>query len=75
MDAATLTELETADPSPALEDEVTAVLRWRFGQLARNGYALDDAIVIACHLDVDLHAAMELVARGCPPKTAVRILL
>ena len=73
MDAVTLTEI--ADSSPGVEDEMTAVLRWRFGQLARNGYALDDAIVIACHPEVDLHAAMELVARGCPPKTAVRILL
>jgi hypothetical protein len=25
--------------------------------------------------DVDLHLAVELLARGCPPETALRILL
>lgn len=71
MDAVTL-EPQQADP---LEDEVAAVVRWRFGQLARNGYGLDDAIVLACHPEIDLHDAVALVGKGCPPKTALRILL
>lgn len=64
-------ELQT-DP---LEDELASFVSWRFGQLARSGYGLDDAIVLACHPEVDLHAAVELVQRGCPPETALRILL
>ncbi len=56
-------------------EEQTAVLEWRFSQLAKSGYGTEDAIVLATHTDVDLHLASELVARGCPPALALRILL
>lgn len=71
MDAATL-DRQRAGP---LEDELVAVVRWRFGQLARAGFELDDAIVIACHPEIDLHEAVDLVCRGCPSRAALRILL
>ncbi len=51
------------------------MLEWRFSQLARSGYGIEDAITLAVHTDVDLHAAADLVARGCPPALALRILL
>jgi len=57
------------------EGEQTAVLEWRFSQLAKSGYGTEDAIVLATHTDVDLHHASDLVARGCPPALALRILL
>jgi hypothetical protein len=57
------------------EGEATAVLEWRFSQLAKSGYGAEDAIVLATHTDVDLHHASDLVARGCPPALALRILL
>ena len=57
------------------EGEQTAVLEWRFSQLAKSGYGIDDAVVLATHTDVDLHHAADLVARGCPPALALRILL
>ena len=57
------------------EGEQTAVLEWRFSQLAKSGYGIDDAVVLATHTDVDLHLASDLVARGCPPALALRILL
>ena len=57
------------------EGEQTAVLEWRFSQLAQSGYGPEDAIVLATHTDVDLHRASDLVARGCPPALALRILL
>ena len=57
------------------EGEQMAVLEWRFSQLAKSGYGIDDAIVLATHTDVDLHLASDLVARGCPPALALRILL
>jgi hypothetical protein len=59
----------------AFEDETVDVIRWRFSQLARSGYGIEDAIALATHLDVDLHRASDLVARGCPPSLALRILL
>ena len=57
------------------EGEAAAVLEWRFSQLAKSGYGIDDAVVLATHTDVDLHLASDLVARGCPPALALRILL
>ena len=57
------------------EGEQTAVLEWRFSQLAKSGYGIDDAVVLATHTDVDLHLASDLVARGCPPALALQILL
>lgn len=55
--------------------ETIGVLRWRFRQLARGGFELEDAALLAARFDVDLHQALALVRRGCPEKTAVRILL
>jgi hypothetical protein len=55
--------------------EVDAVRRWRFDELVRAGYEDADAIELAFHLDVDLHVATNLVRRGCPSSTAVRIAL
>jgi hypothetical protein len=60
----------------ALEgSEMDAVRRWRFDELVRAGYEDADAIELAFHLDVDLHVATNLVRRGCPSSTAVRIAL
>jgi hypothetical protein len=58
----------------AEDAETTGILRWRFGQLCRAGFEHEDAALVAARLDVDLHQALALVERGCPPKTAVRIL-
>ena len=57
------------------EGEATAVLEWRLAQLTKSGYGIEDAIVLATHTEVDLHYASDLVARGCPPALARRILL
>ena len=57
------------------ETEAEAILRWRFEELLRAGYDPGAAIVVASHVDVDLHDAATLVGRGCPPETALRILL
>jgi len=55
--------------------EAEHVLRWRFEELIRVGYDAGEAMILASHLEVDLHAALDLVGRGCPTATAVRILL
>jgi hypothetical protein len=57
------------------ETEAEAILRWRFEELVRSGYDVGSALVLASHVEVDLHDASALPRRGCPPETALRILL
>lgn len=54
--------------------EEEKVKRWRLEQLLDAGYELAAAEELAGRNDVDLHQAVELVKRGCPPDTAARIL-
>jgi len=54
---------------------VEAVLRWRFEALVEAGYDPGSALILASHIEVDLHEAANLVARGCSPETAMRICL
>jgi hypothetical protein len=66
----------TAAQFESLEvSEADMVRRWRFDELVRAVYENEDAIELAFHLDVDLHLATNLVRRGCPSSTAVRIAL
>ena len=67
MTAAQFEDLQT--------DEAAEVLAWRFDALCRSGFDLDAAAVLAATVEVDLHKAVELVGRGCPPELASRILL
>jgi hypothetical protein len=55
--------------------EVEAVLRWRFEALVRAGFDAGSAMILASHVEIDLHDATSLLARGCPPETAMEILL
>jgi hypothetical protein len=57
------------------DTENERIQRWRAQELERAGYEEADAITLAGRSDVDLHLAVELLERGCPPKTALRILL
>ena len=54
-----------------IETELERVERWRTAELMRVGFAGDDAVALAARTDVDLHQAIELVQRGCPPELAV----
>ena len=58
------------------EREATSrrVVGWRFEELRRAGYGERDALELADRSDVDLHLAVELIRRGCPLETALRIL-
>jgi hypothetical protein len=54
-----------------LDEELTVVL-WRTERLVALGYELREAAVLAfSHLDI--HELESLIAKGCPPSTAVRI--
>ena len=57
-----------------VETELERVERWRTAELMRVGFAGDDAVALAARTEVDLHQAIELVRRGCPPELAFRIL-
>jgi hypothetical protein len=58
--------------SPTERDEV---VRWRTGELERAGFDASLARKLAPRFDVDLHLAVELIVKGCPPELAARILL
>lgn len=55
-------------------DEAAEVLAWRFDALCRSGFDLESAALVATNVEIDIHDALSLVARGCPPATALRIL-
>lgn len=58
-----------------VETELERIERWRLEMLERAGYSRDAAEELASRHDVDLHAAIELVERGCSHDIALRILL
>lgn len=51
------------------------VVEWRFDELERAGYDGIRALTLALAPGVDLEGARRLLAQGCPPAVAVRILL
>ena len=51
------------------------VLRWRFERLLDAGYDPATASALAKRVEIDLHLAVRLVSNGCPPETAVSILV
>jgi hypothetical protein len=55
--------------------EAERIIAWRFRELSNAGYDVDDALYLATHTEIDLHLAADLLRRGCPPKTALRILI
>jgi hypothetical protein len=60
-------------PRDGEPDEVQRVLQWRITRLQRAGYDEESAVRLA-RAPVDLHTAIDLLERGCPPELAVQIL-
>ena len=58
-----------------IETEVERVERWRNEELLRVGFDVESAALIAAEPSVDLHQAIDLIERGCPPGLAASILL
>jgi len=67
--------MTTAQFEEVESPEVEAVLRWRFEELMRAGFDAGNALILAGHAEVDLHEARRLLERGCPPETALQIVL
>jgi hypothetical protein len=59
---------------PSEVEALEPVVRWRHEQLAADGFTEPLALYLAYDLRWDLHALLELHARGCPPDLAARIL-
>src|SRR5204863_8119232 len=68
-------EMSAAELDLHVETESERIERWRVEELERAGFSADDAVELASRGYVDLHLAVELLERGCPPETATRILL
>ena len=58
-------------PAPTARGSLTD---WRLDQLVRAGFDAELAALVAADRAMDLHALIELVDRGCPPRLAARIL-
>ncbi len=67
--------MTTAQVEPLGSIEADEVLRWRFDELVRAGYEPSETTVLASHVGIDLHQAIELLRRGCTQATALLILL
>ena len=69
------------EPQPApVEDRPLSseekVVAWRYLELLKAGYGVEDARLIALRGDIDLHEACALtLEKKCPVRTAVDILL
>jgi hypothetical protein len=61
-------QIETLDENELIE-------AWRAEALERAGYGAQAAAEIAARQDIDLHRAVDLLAKGCPAELALRILL
>ena len=68
-------EMSAAELQERPEVEIELVEQWRAQSLARVGYDVESAAVLAASHEVDLHYAMRLVERGCPVDLALQILL
>ena len=68
-------KVETTAVDAVIRDEIELVESWRAEQLEMAGYGAQAANELALRHDVDLHVAVNLVARGCPAELALKILL
>jgi hypothetical protein len=57
------------------ETETMQIELWRSQELERAGYSHRAAGRLAARHDIDLHTAVQLLERGCPPDLALKILL
>jgi hypothetical protein len=62
------------DTQTRRQESSRQVVGWRFEELRRIGYRQADAMELALRAEIELHAAVDLVRRGCPHELAVRIL-
>ncbi|MDX6513746.1 MAG: hypothetical protein QOE36_3250 [Gaiellaceae bacterium] len=75
MDSQALVQDDLAETEPtALGIREAQIQSWRLEQLERAGYSDGYAASLAEDHRVDLHQACDLLAGGCPERTAFLIL-
>jgi len=62
------------DPRTGKRAAAARIASWRHERLRRAGVDAEPAEVLSHESDLDLHALIELIERGCPPELAVRII-
>lgn len=67
--------MSAAELDTLFTSEIDRIERWRHEELERAGYDPESALVLAASHDVDLHAAVNLLRRGCSIELALQILL
>jgi hypothetical protein len=67
--------MSAANLQAPYETELELVEQWRHEALRRAGYDAEAATVLAASHDIDLHAAVSLLERGCSVELALQILL
>ena len=67
--------MSAADVELMQVTEIDRIEQWRHERLERAGYDPESALVLAASHDVDLHAAVDLLRRGCTVDLALQILL
>lgn len=67
--------MSAANLQAPYESELELVEQWRHEALRRAGYDPEAATVLAASHDIDLHAAVSLLERGCSVELALQILL
>jgi hypothetical protein len=69
-------DMTTRADSRGAESDIrdAAVVTWRRTQLLAGGFGLTASESLARDCGVDLHALLDLVERGCPPRLAMRII-
>jgi hypothetical protein len=67
--------MSMVEPARKVQAEALRVFDWRFAELRRAGYSLDQAWRLASAPDVDVRQAERLLGDGCTPEMAQRILL
>lgn len=72
MDTSEAQAIPAGAPPPSERERVEA---WRLHVLVEAGYPVAIAERVAARVDIDLHQAVDLPARGCPHELAARILL
>jgi hypothetical protein len=67
--------MEVHEQAPRRMSEEERIVLWRAEELQRAGFRPVVANALAAQKYVDLHLALDLVKKGCPHETAIRILL
>ena len=67
--------MSAAEIQTTVNSEMEIVEQWRHEALRRAGYDAEAAAVLAASHEIDLHAAVSLLERGCSVELALQILL